>query len=158
MKKFALSASVVIAFFAYSFFTKQQTSSDITGTVPSSTPAASPDVTSGTTASDTPAPAASAQQNSGKFKNGVYTGNVADAFYGNVQVRATVTNNQISDVTFLQYPNDRSTSRFINSQAMPLLSSEAISAQDANVDIVSGATDTSHAFITSLTSALNQAK
>jgi len=37
------------------------------------------------------------------------------------------------------------------------LKSEAISAQNAQVDIVSGATDTSQAFINSLSSALTQA-
>ena len=45
----------------------------------------------------------------------------------------------------------------INSRAMPILISEAIQSQDANVDTVSGASDTSAAFRQSLTTALNQA-
>lgn len=45
----------------------------------------------------------------------------------------------------------------INNQAMPMLRSEAIQAQSANVDTVSGATMTSEAFIQSLQSALDQA-
>jgi uncharacterized protein with FMN-binding domain len=45
-----------------------------------------------------------------------------------------------------------------NSIADPELTSEAVQAQSANVDIVSGATDTSLAFIQSLTNALSQAK
>jgi len=60
-------------------------------------------------------------------------------------------------VQFLQYPSDRNTSIRINSRAMPILKQEAISAQNANVNIVSGATDSSQAFQQSLASALSQA-
>jgi uncharacterized protein with FMN-binding domain len=92
------------------------------------------------------------------YKNGQYTGDVADAFYGNVQVQVTVLGGKISDVAFLQYPSDRSRSMAINSRAMPYLKQEAIQAQGANVDMITGATATSQAFISSLASALNQAK
>jgi uncharacterized protein with FMN-binding domain len=57
----------------------------------------------------------------------------------------------------LQYPADRSTSRYINAQALPVLDSEVVSAQSALVDIVSGATLTSDAYLRSLNSALRQA-
>jgi uncharacterized protein with FMN-binding domain len=92
------------------------------------------------------------------YKDGTYTGSVADAFYGNVQVQATISGGKITGVTFLQYPNDRSTSVGINSQAMPYLQQEAIAAQSGQVNVVSGATDTSGAFVQSLTSALTQAQ
>lgn len=91
------------------------------------------------------------------YKDGQYTGDVADAYYGNVQVKVVVSNGKISDVQFLDYPHDRLTSQAINSQAMPYLKSEAIAAQSANVDIVSGATQTSEAFRQSLQSALTKA-
>jgi uncharacterized protein with FMN-binding domain len=91
------------------------------------------------------------------YKDGSYVGSVADAFYGNVQVRVAVSGGKISDVVFLQYPNDRETSIMINQQAMPLLKQEAIQIQSAQVSGVSGATQTSRAFIESLQSALNQA-
>lgn len=93
----------------------------------------------------------------GKYKNGTYTGSVADAFYGNLQVRVTISSGNITDVQFLQYPSDRSTSVYINSQAMPLLKQEAIQAQGANVSGVSGASASSQAFVQSLQSALSQA-
>ncbi|HEX8993791.1 MAG TPA: FMN-binding protein [Candidatus Paceibacterota bacterium] len=93
----------------------------------------------------------------GMCSPGTYTGDVADAYYGNVQVSATVACGKITDVAFLQYPNDRSTSRQINSYAMPILRQEAIAAQSANVDAVSGATHTSQAFVESLSSALTKA-
>lgn len=92
-----------------------------------------------------------------KYKNGTYTGSVADAFYGNIQVQVVISGGKITDVIFLQYPNDRNTSIEINSQAMPMLKQEAIAAQSAQVDGVSGATATSGAFIQSLSSALQQA-
>jgi len=92
------------------------------------------------------------------YADGTYTGDVADAYYGNIQAQITIQNGKLTNVQFLQYPNDRSTSRYINGMAMPALKSEAISAQSSNVDIVSGATDSSQAFIQSLASALSQAK
>ena len=92
-----------------------------------------------------------------RYKDGSYTGDVTDAFYGNVQVKVTISGGKITDVQFLQYPNDRQTSVEINSQAMPLLGQEAIQAQSAQVDGVSGATQTSGAFIQSLQTALQKA-
>ncbi|MDR3642839.1 MAG: FMN-binding protein [Candidatus Doudnabacteria bacterium] len=92
------------------------------------------------------------------YKNGVYTGGVTNAYYGNVQVQVTIASGKVSGVNFLQYPNDRSTSRSINGQAMPYLQREAIAAQTAQVNGVSGATATSQAFQQSLASALSQAQ
>ena len=92
------------------------------------------------------------------YKDGQYDGRVADAYYGNVQVRAIVQGGKLTDVQFLSYPNDRNQSIEINSYALPILKSEAIKVQSTQVDIVSGATNTSNAFINSLSSALSQAK
>ncbi|HVA97239.1 MAG TPA: FMN-binding protein [Candidatus Acidoferrales bacterium] len=111
----------------------------------------------------TPTPAQSSgssnppAQQQGQYKDGSYTGSVADAYYGYVQVQATISGGRISNVTFLQYPNTHNTSIMINQQAMPYLQQEAIQAQNANVNIVSGATDTSMAFQQSLQAALSQA-
>jgi uncharacterized protein with FMN-binding domain len=92
------------------------------------------------------------------YKDGSYTGSVADAQWGVVQVEAVIKHGKITDVQFLQYPNDRNRSININSVADPQLVSEAIQAQSANVDIVTGATDSSDAFIQSLSDALSQAQ
>jgi len=102
------------------------------------------------TPTPTPAP-------SGKYRDGTYTGSSVYVYYGYVQVQAIVQGGKLADVKFLQYPNDRSTSRMINSQAMPILKQEAIQAQSAQVDGVSGASDTSQGFVQSLSSALSQA-
>lgn len=101
---------------------------------------------------------AQAAAQSGQYKNGTYTGQSVNVYYGNVQVQAVIQGGQIADVLFLQYPSDRSTSRSINGQAMPLLKQEAIQAQSANVNGVSGASATSQGFVQSLSDALSQAR
>lgn len=115
-------------------------------------PKTTPSSTSRSAAQSTPA----AQTTAG-YKDGKYIGSVADAFYGNIQVQATVQGGKIVSVDFLQYPNDRPESVSINQQAMPFLQQEAIKAQSAHVDGVSGATDTSQAFVQSLSAALSKA-
>jgi uncharacterized protein with FMN-binding domain len=125
------------------------------------TPAPTQTPTQNPTQTNTPSPVATpppVTKPKGQYVDGTYTGSAADAYYGTVQVKATIQGGKLTDVTFLQYPNDRSTSRYINSQAMPQLKSEAIQAQSANVSGVSGASDTSQAFIQSLGDALAQAK
>jgi uncharacterized protein with FMN-binding domain len=92
-----------------------------------------------------------------KYRDGVYTGTSADAYYGQVQVKVTIKSGQITDVQFLDYPHDQENSININSAAIPSLRSEALAAQSAQVDMVSGATETSRAFMESLRSALSQA-
>jgi len=94
----------------------------------------------------------------GKYIDGSYTGTAANAFYGYVQVKAVVSGGKLTAVQILEYPNDRSTSRYINSQALPYLEQEAVAAQSASINTVSGASDTSQAFRESLASALTQAK
>ncbi len=106
-------------------------------------------------ASAPPPPAAAAQ---GAYKDGTYTGSVADAYYGPVEVQATIKGGALNNVSFLLFPNGHQTSVYINEQVMPMLTQEAISAQSANVNGISGATFTSQAFQQSLAVALRKAK
>ncbi len=94
----------------------------------------------------------------GKFKDGKYAGSVEDAFYGNIQVQAVIANGKLADVVFLQYPNDNRTSVMVNTQASVYLKEEALAAQSADVNIVTGASDSSAAFRKSLSTALRQAQ
>jgi uncharacterized protein with FMN-binding domain len=93
----------------------------------------------------------------GQFRDGTYDGGPADANWGEVDVQAAIADGRLQAVRFLQYPNHRGRSIAINQQAMPILTQEAIQAQRADVDVVTGATDTSEAFIQSLGAALQQA-
>ena len=95
--------------------------------------------------------------NAGGYRDGAYVGDVVDAYYGPLQVQASISGGRIVSVKALQYPADRRTSQRINNQALPELQSEVIAAQNTRVDIVSGATLTSEAYIRSLKSALGQA-
>lgn len=152
MKKFLLSAFVLTTFILYSIHVANSKARANTPIEAISTP--SDNNFSGTLA---PSPNATATISRQKYKDGSYVGDVADAFYGNIQVKVIISSRLITDVQFLQYPNDRATSIEINSQAMPLLRQEAIQAQSAQVDGVSGASQTSQAFIESLSSALQKA-
>ena len=180
LRKFALSAFVVFAFVAYALH-KPFSSSD--GKVGMSLPTPQVQVTqqlfptsteSGTAPTSTapidpmqapplptltqPLPTETLALAQGQYKDGSYTGPEVDALYGLVQVKTVIRNGKIADVQFLEYPSDRRTSVRINSYAVPYLQQEAIQAQSANVDIITGATLTSEAFIMSLQSALANAK
>lgn len=123
---------------------------------------ASPAPTTGS-ASGAPAPTTSpsggstSSGTSGSAKNGTYTGSAIDTMYGPVQVRATVSGGKLTHIDVLQVPDNGRYENEIVAQALPMLQSEALSAQSANIDIVSGATFTSQGYAQSLQSALNQA-
>ena len=55
-------------------------------------------------------------------------------------------------------PNHTDRSIFINEQALPYLKQEALTAQSTNIQLVSGATDSSYAFQQSLQAAILAAK
>jgi uncharacterized protein with FMN-binding domain len=66
---------------------------------------------------------------------------------------------KITGVRVPVYPNHTDRSVFINEQAIPMLVQEVLTAQfNPNIDLVSGATDTSYAFAQSLQAALLAAK
>jgi uncharacterized protein with FMN-binding domain len=93
----------------------------------------------------------------GRFADGIYTGPPVDAYYGLIQIQAIVQGGRLIGIRVLRYPSDRWTSVRINRWALPILRDEVIRAQSANVDIISGATLTSEAFIRSIDTALSQA-
>lgn len=83
-------------------------------------------------------------------------GPVVSTRFGPVQVEVVVANGKIADVVALQLPTGRR-SGSISNYAEPILHDEALQAQSANIDFVSGATYTSDAYSKSLQSALDQA-
>ena len=91
------------------------------------------------------------------YRDGEYLGQIVDAYYGFVQVKAIIESGRLADLEFLSYPDDKSYSIELNKQAMPVLEAAAIKNQSAHVDIFAGATNTSKAFISSLGSALSKA-
>jgi len=101
---------------------------------------------------------ARAEAQSGRYKDGEYTGDPAEILWGFVQVKAVIQGGRIVDVEFLQVPFDRARSVEISDLAKPILKSEAIKAQTAQVDLVSSATLTSLGFRDTLASALAKAE
>lgn len=91
------------------------------------------------------------------YGDGTYTGDAASTRWGDVQVSVTIADGSISDVQFVSYPDGDPRSAQINAQATGMLAQEAIQAQSADVQMISGATFTSEAFMQSLDSALSQA-
>jgi uncharacterized protein with FMN-binding domain len=159
MKKFALSAFVLISFVIYSLLQRQRVDASVQGIDPLNNSAQPSSLNSLSTpsASNNNSSTITQETSQGSYKDGQYNGQAYDAYYGYVQVSAQVQNGRLVNISFLQYPNDRDHSVMLSNYSLPILRQEAIQAQSANVNIVSGATDTSLAFRQSLSSALAQA-
>lgn len=123
-------------------------SSGSTGTAGSSgsTGSANSSGTSGPTASPT-----------GGSTAGTYAGAVVQEPYGYVQVQITVQGGKVTDVKALELPTGGHSGR-ISSFVAPILRTEALRAQSARIDLISGATYTSEAYAMSLQSALDAAR
>jgi uncharacterized protein with FMN-binding domain len=174
LQKFAVSAFVICSFLAYAVHEHvanpdgavsavDRTPSAMSLPLPDTpqpaptSPQAAPAPSQPTPTAPLTAPTAVVRAAS-PYRDGTFTGPQVDASWGWVQVQTVIQNGKIANVRFLRYPNDRRTSVMINTQVIPWLQTEAIQAQGANVDIISGATLTSEAFIESLQAALNTAK
>ncbi|MFH8341525.1 FMN-binding protein [Streptomyces sp. AM6-12] len=86
------------------------------------------------------------------------TGETEQTRWGPVQVRVTIKDGKLTDVTALQYPTANPRDQEIAGYALPQLRREALAAQSAQIDMVSGATYTSTGYQQSLQSALDQAR
>ena len=83
-------------------------------------------------------------------------GSVIPNPYGVVQVQITATSGRITGVSTLQIPQGDSTSIQINARAEPQLRQQALAAQSAQIDGVSGASYTSAGYQQSLQAAIDQ--
>lgn len=85
------------------------------------------------------------------------TGPSVSTPFGPVQVKVKVRNGRIAKVTAIAYPRNDRKSQQINAYAIPALQRQAVAAQSAAIDGVSGASWTTRAFTSSLQSALTTA-
>ncbi|MDQ0814417.1 uncharacterized protein with FMN-binding domain [Streptomyces sp. B3I7] len=85
------------------------------------------------------------------------TGGEMQTRWGPVQVEVTVAGGKVTEVTAVEYPTENPRDQQINSYALPRLRTEALAAQSADIDTVSGATYTSDGYKQSLQSALDSA-
>ena len=129
------------------------------GAVAQATPAPtdSTDTGSASGSTDTSSGTTSDPTTSAGYADGTYTGSTVSNRYGDVQVQVTISGGQLVDVTALQLPDGDRHSASISSQVEPWLREAALTAQSAQIDLVSGATYTSRSYAESLQSALDAA-
>ncbi len=132
------------------------TGSTTTSTTVSPTPTPTSD--SGVAATPVPTATGGTAATTGTYKDGTATGSVISTRFGDVQVEVTISGGTIADVTALRLPSRDGRSQRIASIAEPILREEALAAQSAQIDLLSGATYTSEAYAESLQSALDQVR
>jgi uncharacterized protein with FMN-binding domain len=75
--------------------------------------------------------------------------------FGYVQVRVILVGSRLSDVQALRLPDSHQRSVDISNFAAPRLRQEALQAQSADINLISGATYTSEGYVQSLQGAIN---
>jgi uncharacterized protein with FMN-binding domain len=88
--------------------------------------------------------------------SGTFSGPAVSDPFGSVQTTVTVAQGKITNVS-ITAPMANSVSANINSQAVPYLRQETLTAQSASINSISGATLTSQAYVQSLQAALKSA-
>jgi uncharacterized protein with FMN-binding domain len=94
---------------------------------------------------------------SGASGDGTFTGDTVQTRWGPVQVQISVSGGKITAADVVQVPQNNPRDVEINSYAVPVLNSEVVQAQSAQIDTVSGATVTSDGYLQSLQSAIDAA-
>src|SRR5450830_1905448 len=90
-------------------------------------------------------------------KSGTFTGATAQTRWGPVQVQIVVANGKITSSQAVRYPTGNGNDAQINAYAIAQLNSEAVAANSAKIDMISGATVTSGGYLQSLQNAIDQA-
>ena len=119
--------------------------------------AQTPTQTPTSTPAPTPAPAPPTAASGSGCQGQTVDGSTIDTRWGPVQVEAVVSSSgQICNVDAIQSPDSHGKSVRINQQALPILHTEVMKAQSANINGVSGATITSIGYVRSLQSILDK--
>ncbi len=108
--------------------------------------------------SGSPATSSGAASSANAAISGTFKGTSIGTRFGSVQVQVTITKGAITDVSALQLTDRDNRSVSISNRAAPVLRSEVLSAQSANVQTIGGATYTSEGYLSSLQAALDGAK
>jgi uncharacterized protein with FMN-binding domain len=124
-----------------------------TATVPSAVSTSS----GGSTPSGASTPSAGSSPSTGSSSSSgtrTVTGSEVETEFGPYRVQVTFNGSTITDVQMVETPQDRRSQRIAQSAA-PTLRQEALQAQSARIDTVSGATATSEAYAQSLQAAID---
>jgi len=111
----------------------------------------------GTATAQATTPRATTAANGTASSGGTFTGDAVSTQYGTVQVEVAVSGGAVSAVTALSAPANDPHSSQISAAVIPQLEQQAVAAQSARIDGVSGASYTSAGFEQSLQSALVKA-
>jgi uncharacterized protein with FMN-binding domain len=133
------------------------TASPSTGSAGSSDTTADAGSAGGTTVTPTPTPSAS-PATGGAYVDGTVSGATVNTRFGPVQVEVAISSGRIVEIVALQLPSGDRRSVELSEYAAGVLREDALQAQSADLDLVSGATYTSTAYVRSLQSALDQAQ
>ncbi len=139
----SIAASVAVLIDGYLMFFKHDQSQETAqsqATAASDTESESSTTTSSSTSSS-----------NSTMKDGTYTGKSTSTEWGDVQVKITVASGKITQITVLKHPTGGKSDE-INSRSLPTYKQEALAAQSANINQVSGATETYKGFTGSLQS------
>ncbi|MEU9238174.1 FMN-binding protein [Streptomyces sp. NPDC048385] len=154
----AATVSGIVMLLALKPHTAPTVITDSAAPAPSVGSSASPGASSGSSGSGKSGTSSgSGKSGSSSTATKTVTGNTVQTRWGPVQVKVTIKNGKITDVTAVQYPSENPRDQQINDYALPQLRSEALAAQSASIDTVSGATYTSEGYQQSLQSALDSA-
>lgn len=137
------------------FHTSPAHPATVAAVAPSSTEPAATDQRA-TPAGGTPPPS-TAPPTTARSGRRAFVGAAVYTQFGDVQVRAVLDGSRLVDVQALQLPFDHQRSKYISDRAGPWLHDEALQAQSARIQTISGATYTSIAYKSSLQSALDRA-
>lgn len=122
-----------------------------TGTSTTSTAATS--TTTGTSSAASPSTSAAKKTP----KDGTFNGDSVQTPFGNMQVQIVVAGGKITDVKALQVTDYGGRSVQISNYATPILRSEVLKSQSAQVSTVGGGTYTSEGYLNSVQSAIDKA-
>jgi uncharacterized protein with FMN-binding domain len=143
------TVSTVVLLFSYRTSTSSQ--------MPAAQGSTGTTMTAGATTAPSSGTSATSAAKATSTYSGTVTGTAADTRWGPVQVKVTLANGKITAVDVVEEPDSNNRDQEINADAVPQLVQETLQAQNAQIDMVSGATYTSEGYVTSLQSALDQA-
>jgi len=147
LRRVVLASAATVSGMVLLLSLKPHTTPSVAGSAASPAPSSSSSTSSGATGSSGSATGSQ-----------TLTGDSVQTRYGPVQVRVTLQSGKLTDVTAVTYPQENPRDQQINAYAIPQLTREALTAQSADIDMVSGATYTSEGYRESLQSALDAAR
>jgi uncharacterized protein with FMN-binding domain len=150
LRRIVLASAATVSGMVLLLSLKPHTVPAVVGAVSSPAPSSSSSASSGT---------AGASGSGGSAATGTQTltGDSVQTRWGPVQVRVTLKDGKLTDVTAVAYPQENPRDQQINAYAVPQLTREVLTAQSSDIDTVSGATYTSDGYRESLRSALDSA-